>query len=110
MVRRGPGAMRENLCLLQNVHMAHVRGNISRGEKAHISFYHVRYTSHRLVKAPDLIGKKLRIYYDADDLRVLRAFLPDGSEYGELQAGGLLSATPQSLDKRERILRPKRLR
>jgi hypothetical protein len=90
--------------------MAHVRGNISRGEKAHISFYHVRYTSHRLVKAAYLIGKKLRIYSDADDLRVLRAFLPDGTEFGELQAGGLWSATPHSLDIRKRIFRAKRLR
>jgi transposase InsO family protein len=110
MLRHVPPALRENLCLLQNVHMAHVRGNISRGEKGHISFYHVRYTSHRLVQAPDLIGKKLRIYYDADDLRVLRAFLSDGTEFGELQAGGLWSATPHSLDIRKRIFRAKRLR
>jgi putative transposase len=110
MLRHVPPALRANLCLLQDVHMAHVRGNISRGEKAHISFYHVRYTSHRLVKTPYLIGKKLRIYYDADDLRVLRAFLPDGTQFGELQAGGLWSATPHSLDIRKRIFRAKRLR
>jgi len=50
------------------------------------------------------------IYYDADDLRVLRAFQPDGTEFGELQAGGLWSATPHSLDVRKRIFRAKRLR
>jgi hypothetical protein len=33
--------------------------------------------SERLARAPELIGKRLRIYYDADDIRVLQAFLAD---------------------------------
>ena len=56
---------------------ARVRGHVGRGDKPHISFYHVRYTSEQLARTPELIGKRLRIYYDADDIRVLRAFLAD---------------------------------
>jgi putative transposase len=110
LLRHLPQALRGNLCLLQRVHPARVRGHVGRGDKPHISFYHVRYTSERLAKAPELIGKRLRIYYDADDIRVLRAFLADGTEFGELTAGGLWSTTPHSLEVRTRIFKAKRLR
>lgn len=110
MLRHVPEELRGNLCLLQNVHPSRVRGHIQRGEKPYISFYHVRYTSHRLAKSPQLIGQTLRIYYDADDIRVLRAYLADGTELGELKAGGLWSMTPHSLEMRKRIFKVKRLR
>ena len=110
LLRHLPLAMRNNLCLLQSVHTARVRGHVGRGEKPHISFYHVRYTSHRLARTPELIGKPLRIYYDVDDIRILRAFLVDGTELGELNAGGIWAATPHSLELRKRIFRAKRLR
>ncbi|MGB6310593.1 MAG: hypothetical protein WBF89_22650 [Steroidobacteraceae bacterium] len=110
LLRHLPQALRGNLCLLQRVHPARVRGHVGRGDKPHISFYHVRYTSERLARAPELIGKRLRIYYDADDIRVLRAFLADGTEFSELTAGGLWSATPHSLEVRTRIFKAKRLR
>jgi putative transposase len=57
-----------------------------------------------------LIGQTIRIYYDADDIRVLRAYLADGTELGELKAGGLWAMTPHSLDMRKRIFKVKRLR
>jgi putative transposase len=110
LLRHLPQALRGNLCLLQSVHPARVRGHVGRGDKPHISFYHVRYTSERLARAPELIGKRLRIYYDADDIRVLRSFLADGTEFGELRAGGSWSATPHSLEVRTRIFKAKRLR
>jgi putative transposase len=110
MLRYLPQELRNNLCLLQSVHLARVRGNIEHGDKPHISFYHVRYTSHRLAQSPQLIGQSLRIYYDADDVRVLRAYLSDGTELGELKAGGLWSMTPHSLEMRKRIFKAKRLR
>jgi putative transposase len=110
LIRHLPLSLRGNICLLQSVHPARVRGNITRGEKPHISFYHVRYTSHRLARSPELIGKTLRIYYSADDIRTLRAFLADGTELGELKAGGIWATTPHSLDMRQRIFHAKRLR
>lgn len=110
MLRHVPPVLHDNLCLLQSVHLARVRGNIQRGDKPHISFYHVRYTSHRLAQSPQLIGRSLRIFYDADDIRVLRAYLADGTEFGELKVGGLWSMTPHSLEMRKRIFKAKRLR
>ncbi len=110
LIRHLPLSLRGNICLLQSVHPARVRGNVTRGEKPHISFYHVRYTSHRLARSPQLIGKTLRIYYSPDDIRTLRAFLADGTELGELKAGGIWATTPHSLDMRQRIFHAKRLR
>ena len=39
-----------------------------------------------------------------------RAYCADGTELGELKAGGLWSASPHSLDLRKRIFKAKRLR
>jgi putative transposase len=110
LLRHVPPELRGNLCLLQSVHVSRVRGNIQRGDKPHISFYHVRYTSPRLARSPELIGQSLRIFYDADDIRILRAYRADGTELGELKAGGLWSTSPHSLDLRKRIFKAKRLR
>jgi putative transposase len=51
-----------------------------------------------LAQLPELIGQSLRIFYDADDIRVLRAYRADGTELGELKAGGVWCASPHSLD------------
>jgi hypothetical protein len=98
MLRHLPLSRRGNLCILKNVHVARVRDHINRGEKPHIGFYHVRYTSYRLARSVDLICKALRIYYDADDMRVLRVFLADGTELEDLKAGGVWAMTPRSLE------------
>jgi putative transposase len=110
LLRHVPPELRGNLCLLQSVHLSRVRGNVERGDKPHISFYHVRYTSHQLAQSADMIGQSIRIFYDADDIRILRAYRADGTELGELKAGGLWSSSPHSLDLRKRIFKAKRLR
>jgi hypothetical protein len=46
----------------------------------HINFSKVRYTSPILAGSPALIRKKLRIYYDPRDIRVVKAFFRDGTE------------------------------
>jgi hypothetical protein len=110
LLRHLPAPMQQHLCLLQTPHRAIVRGNLRRGEKPHVSFYHVRYTSRELARAADLIGKPLRLYYDADDIRRLRAYRADGTELGELSAGGPWRLTPHDLETRIRIFAAKRNR
>ena len=46
----------------------------------------------------------------ADDIRVLRAFRSDGTELGELTAGGVWRLSLHSLDMRQRIFKARRLR
>lgn len=103
LLRHVSPELRGDLCMLQSVHLSRVRGNIQRGDKPHISFFHVRYTSHQLAQSAQLIGQSLGILYDADDIRVLRAYRADGTELGELKAGGLWSVSPHSLELRKRI-------
>lgn len=110
MLRYLPTGLRGSLCLLQNAHRSRVRGDVTRGEKPHISFYHLRYTSAALAQRADLIGRPLRIYYDADDIRRVRAFLDDGTELGELTVGGRWRESAHSLEMRQRIFRARRLR
>jgi hypothetical protein len=45
----------------------------------------VRYTNDALAASTQLVGRKLLLYLNADDLRSVRAFLPDGTELGVLK-------------------------
>ena len=83
-----PEAKRRTLCLMQEPKRVRVRGYIEQGVRPHINFYGVRYTSIVLASTTLWIGKELRIYYNSQDLRCVRAFLADGTEVGELKAQG----------------------
>jgi hypothetical protein len=64
----------------------------------------VRYRNEVLVKTPDLIGVRLDLSVNPDDLRTLTAYLPDGAELGVLTAHGLWGRTPHTFEMREAIL------
>ncbi len=67
-----PQPLREHPELLHDPVLCRVHGNLGRGERPYITFYHVRYTSERLARSSGLIGQRLRIHYDPSDLRRLR--------------------------------------
>ena len=50
--------------------------------RGHITLFQVRYTNQVLAASGTLLGKDLRIYYNSDDLRTVRAFLQDGKKSG----------------------------
>ncbi len=108
-VRTLPRVMRSNLCLLQEAKIVPIKGNLATGTRPHINFLEVRYTSDVLSSSPGLINKKLRIYFDVRDLRMVKAFFEDGSELGVLRAARPWCYTPHSLRVRREILRLKRL-
>lgn len=74
-----------------------VRGNAAKGRRPYIQFEDERYTSQVLARMPELIGTELTIIADTEDLRTIKAFLPDGAELGILDATGKWSHTPHSL-------------
>jgi putative transposase len=76
-----------------------------RGPRAHINLFQVRYTSDVLAASATLLGKDLRVYYNSDDLRTLRAFLPDGAELGLLKAQGLWGEFGHDLKLRREIMK-----
>jgi hypothetical protein len=89
---RGRGAMlnwlieskRRTLCLMQTPRRATVRGYLSQGQRPHINFHGVRYTNALLASTAAFLGNDLRIYYNSNDLRTVRAFAADGNEIGVL--------------------------
>ena len=101
-----PHTKRHQLFLLREAVEVTIRG---RKSVAHVNFEGVRYTSDTLARKRELIGKKLRIYFMARDIRKIHAFFLDGSELGILIAAKQWRTTPHSLRQRQEILRMKRL-
>jgi putative transposase len=100
-----PEAKRRTLCLMQTAHRCRVRGYIAQGVRPHINLFQVRYTSAVLAASGSLLGKDLRVYYHHDDLRTVRAFLPDGTELGILKAQGAWGEVGHGLKLRREIMK-----
>ncbi|CDS55341.1 predicted by FrameD [Polaromonas sp. CG9_12] len=107
-LRRVPEALRNRLELLHDPAFCLVHGNVGRGERPYISFLHVRYTSEQLARSSNLIGKQLRVYFDAKDLRTLRAFTEEGQPLQDLLASGPWRHEAHSLRLRQEVFKAKR--
>lgn len=107
-LRRVPEALRNRLELLHDPAFCLVHGNVGRGERPYISFMHVRYTSEQLARRSNLIGQQLRVYFDAKDLRTLRAFTEDGQPLHDLLASGPWRHEAHSLRLRQEVFKAKR--
>jgi putative transposase len=88
---------------MQSARRCPVRAYLDQGVRPHINLHGVRYTSDVLAASTRLIGKHLLIYMNADDLRCVRAFLPDGTELGVLDAQGAWRVVPHNLKLRQEI-------
>jgi putative transposase len=100
-----PEAKRRTLCLMQTAHRCRVRGYLDQGVRPHINLFQVRYTSAVLASSGTLLGKDLRVYYHHDDLRTVRAFLPDGAELGIPHAQGEWGGVGHGLKLRREIMK-----
>ncbi|WP_011295992.1 Mu transposase C-terminal domain-containing protein [Cupriavidus necator] len=105
-----PKPLREHPEQLHDPVLCRVHGNLGRGERPYITFYHVRYTSERLARSSGLIGTRLRIHYDPSDLRRLWACTEDGHMLDDLFASGKWRNEPHSLRVRQQIFKAKRAR
>lgn len=110
LVTRLPENRRSTLCLMQSARRCFVRAHLQQGVRPHINLYGARYTSRMLACSTHLIGKPLLVYINADDLRSVQAFLPDGSELGILEAQGAWRSTPHGLQLRQQIEKEKKNR
>lgn len=106
-LRTLPRVVQQNLCLLQEARIKPIKGDPD-GNRPHINFQDVRYTSPILSSSPALIGKRLRVYFDVRDIRTVKAFFDDGAELGILTAARPWCTTPHSLRVRQEIFRLKR--
>ena len=105
-----PQPLRERPELLHDPVLCRVHGNLGRGERPYITFFHVRYTSEWLAQRSGLIGQRLRIHYDAADLRRVRACTADGQMLQDLLASGPWRHEPHSLLLRQQVFKAKRAR
>jgi len=80
-----------------------VRGGMRAGRRPYIQLDQVKYTSHVLGQAAALIGKKITIEIDEEDMRQVKAYLSSGAELGFLKASGRWSHTKHSRKTRRAI-------
>jgi putative transposase len=90
---------------MQTAHRCRVRGYLAQGTRPQINLFQVRYTSEVLASSGALLGRELRVYYNSDDLRTVRAFLSDGSELGILKAQGAWGEISHDLKLRREIMK-----
>ncbi|RQS53583.1 hypothetical protein DID98_28625 [Burkholderia sp. Bp8984] len=89
--------------LARRAELVTVRGSISSGRRPYIQLEHVRYTNPLLADSAWLLGKKIVIYIDDEDMRQVHAFLVNGQEYGVLVAHRKWGVTKHNLTTRKAI-------
>ncbi|WJQ78966.1 hypothetical protein [Brevibacillus brevis] len=104
-VRQLSPTRRNEMAFLSLETQREIKGNIRAGKRPYIQFENVIYRSEVLSRTPDLIGIKLTLFVNTQDLRVIKAFLPDGSEFGFLTATGKWGVSPHTLQDRKSIFR-----
>ncbi|WP_164826768.1 hypothetical protein, partial [Paenibacillus alginolyticus] len=94
---------RSEMLFLQTTIIRTIRGSIKNGKRPYIQYEGVEYRSDRLSHSAHLIGTDISLHVNVDDLRTIKAFLPDGSEIGYLTAVGKWSLTAHTLQMRKAI-------
>lgn len=84
-----------------------IKGSLNSGRRPYIYYEGVEYRNEVLSRSPALVGKKLDLLINVDDLRIIRAFLSDDSEFGVLTAAGKWGIRPHTLQTRKEINRLK---
>ncbi|NOU89013.1 hypothetical protein GC102_25165 [Paenibacillus sp. LMG 31460] len=78
-----------------------VNGSKKHGKRPYINYEGAEYTSRLMAQNFTLAGATIKIVVNVDDISVVRAFLPDGSELDFLRARGAWGKKPHSLRTRK---------
>lgn len=87
-----------------------VRGNLAQGRRPYVRVDDVMYTNQMLANCPSLIGRPVTVHIDSDDMRHVKAFLPDGQPLGILMAQSGWSRIRHSRQMRKLINRLRKTR
>ena len=82
-----------------------VRGNLAQGRRPYVEIDGVLHTNQLLAQCAVLIGQKIIVHIDNDDMRHVMAFLPDGQPLGALVAQSGWNRVPHSRQMRKLINR-----
>jgi putative transposase len=99
-----PGDRHSGTCVLPLRIQRTVTGSVADARRPAIRWLGVRYSNATLKRSFHLVKKKITIWIDTDDLRKVRAFLPDGLELGILDAAGAWGWVPHDLRMRTLLL------
>jgi transposase InsO family protein len=102
-IRTMPEQKRNEISFLTLTAKRRVNGNVKSGRRPYINYEGVTYHSDVLSQNLGLIGQTLTILVNIEDIRTVRAFLPDGSEFGVLTASGKWGITKHTLQTRKEI-------
>ncbi|PTU78650.1 hypothetical protein DBO86_13050 [Pseudomonas indoloxydans] len=80
-----------------------VRGSIADGRRPYVQIDRVKYTNPTLARIAGLIGKKIVIEINEQDMRSVTAFLTSGESIGVLRAVGKWGRTPHNRQTRKAI-------
>ncbi|BFT72311.1 hypothetical protein [Paenibacillus sp. P36] len=94
---------RSELLFLQTTITRTIRGSLKNGKRPYVQYEGVEYRSDLLADSAHLIGTDISLHVNVDDIRTVKAFLPDGSEFGYLIAAGKWSLTAHTLQTRKAI-------
>lgn len=78
-----------------------VKGSKEKGKRPYINYEGVEYTSTLMGRNYSLSGKTIKLAINIDDISVIKAYLPDGSELDYLRAKGAWGKKPHSLRTRK---------
>ena len=85
-----------------------VHGNAARGQRPHLTYMHVRYTSDQFAKRHDLIGQVVRVHVDPFDLRQVTVVTQRAEVLEPLLASGVWRHQQHSLWLRQRYFAARR--
>ncbi len=100
-----PDHKRRRLCLMQRPQQATVRGYLAQGQRGHVNFHGVRYTNALLAASASFLGQSVKLYYNSQDIRTVRAIAADGTDLGVLKAQGAWGEIAHDLKLRQEILK-----
>lgn len=103
LLRHLPQKNGTTMCTLPVIKECTVRGGRTSGRRPYVEIDRARYTNPVLAQSAALIGRKLIVEIDEDDMRFVKAYLEDGSELGMLKAGGKWWVTKHSRKTRKII-------
>jgi len=103
MLRKVPCHAKEKARRILTTSEATVRGDRKGGRRPYIQIDRVRYTSPHFSELGHLIGSKVIIEVDEEDMRQIKIFLQSGGELGFLTAQGKWSQTRHSRTTRKAI-------
>jgi hypothetical protein len=81
-----------------------VRGSLAKGKRPYVQIDGGEYTNDYLIQSYGLIGEKMTLHI-AGDFRSVRAFLPDGKEFGTLYVTGFWSYSAHTREERKHIIK-----